>query len=192
MSRQVWEVAETKILAGLSRITGPAELNEMLQYLILTWPHTWSGPTFCPVGISLSILTQTLWNFSYVLYSMLWTYSRCFFEPNLKMFGYEMIFCSYIHHHFYIVATYCCTQNRLITTCNTDGSRTCTCQHTSQCTIYNNSFPLNLLNCSVGSTAMTCHTIHFSYSLPCISITVQVTSFRILRPCVALQVICRL
>ena len=36
----------------------------------------------CPVGISLSILTQTLWDFSYVLYSVLWTYSRCFFEPN--------------------------------------------------------------------------------------------------------------
>ena len=104
----------------------------------------------------------------------------------IKMFGYEMIFRSYIHHHFYIVATYCCTQNRLITVCNTDGSRTRTRQRMSQCAMYNNSFPLNLLNCSVGSTATTCHTIHFSYSLPCISITIRVTSFWILQPCVAL------
>ena len=32
MSRQVWEVAETKISAGPSRVTGPAELIEMVQY----------------------------------------------------------------------------------------------------------------------------------------------------------------
>jgi len=32
MSWQLWEVAETKILAGLSGITGPAKLNEMVQY----------------------------------------------------------------------------------------------------------------------------------------------------------------
>jgi hypothetical protein len=32
MSRQLWEVAETKISAGPSRVTGPAELNEMVQY----------------------------------------------------------------------------------------------------------------------------------------------------------------
>jgi len=32
MSRQVWEVTETKILAGPSRVTGPAELIEMVQY----------------------------------------------------------------------------------------------------------------------------------------------------------------
>jgi len=31
MSRQLWEVAETKISAGLSRVTGPAKLNEMVQ-----------------------------------------------------------------------------------------------------------------------------------------------------------------
>jgi hypothetical protein len=31
MSRQLWEVAETKISAGPSRVTGPAELNEMVQ-----------------------------------------------------------------------------------------------------------------------------------------------------------------
>ena len=49
---------------------------------VLTWPHTWSGPTFCPVGISSPIWTQKLWNFKYALYSMLCTYSRCFFEPN--------------------------------------------------------------------------------------------------------------
>jgi len=29
---QLWEVAETKFLAGPSRITGPAELIEMVQY----------------------------------------------------------------------------------------------------------------------------------------------------------------
>jgi hypothetical protein len=29
MSRQLWEVAETKISAGPSRVTGSAELNEM-------------------------------------------------------------------------------------------------------------------------------------------------------------------
>ena len=49
---------------------------------VLTWPHTWSGPTFCPVGISSPIWTQKLWNFKYALYSMLCTYPRCFFEPN--------------------------------------------------------------------------------------------------------------
>jgi hypothetical protein len=32
MSRQLWEGAETKISAGPSRVTGPAELNEMVQY----------------------------------------------------------------------------------------------------------------------------------------------------------------
>ena len=32
MSRQLWEVAEIKISAGPSRVTGPAELNEMVQY----------------------------------------------------------------------------------------------------------------------------------------------------------------
>jgi hypothetical protein len=31
-SRQPWGVAETKISAGPSRVTGPAELNEMAQY----------------------------------------------------------------------------------------------------------------------------------------------------------------
>jgi hypothetical protein len=31
MSRQLWEGAETKISAGPSRVTGPAELNEMVQ-----------------------------------------------------------------------------------------------------------------------------------------------------------------
>ena len=31
MSQQVWEVAETKILAGPSHVMGPAELNEMVQ-----------------------------------------------------------------------------------------------------------------------------------------------------------------
>ena len=32
MSRQLWEVAKTKISAGPSCVTGPAELNEMVQY----------------------------------------------------------------------------------------------------------------------------------------------------------------
>jgi hypothetical protein len=32
MSWQHWEGAETKILAGVSRIMGPAKLNEMVQY----------------------------------------------------------------------------------------------------------------------------------------------------------------
>jgi hypothetical protein len=32
MSRQLWEVAETKISAGPSRVTGPAQLIEMVQY----------------------------------------------------------------------------------------------------------------------------------------------------------------
>ena len=32
LSRQFWQSAETKISAGPSRITGPAELNEMIQY----------------------------------------------------------------------------------------------------------------------------------------------------------------
>ena len=31
-SRQVWAVAETKISASPSRVTGPAELNEIAQY----------------------------------------------------------------------------------------------------------------------------------------------------------------
>jgi hypothetical protein len=31
MSHLVWEVAKTKISAGLSRITPPAQLNEMVQ-----------------------------------------------------------------------------------------------------------------------------------------------------------------
>jgi hypothetical protein len=34
MSRQLWEVAETKISAGPSRVTGPAELIEMVQYSV--------------------------------------------------------------------------------------------------------------------------------------------------------------
>jgi len=38
MSRQLWEVTETKISAGPSRITGPAELIEMVQYTVLLWP----------------------------------------------------------------------------------------------------------------------------------------------------------
>ena len=40
MSRQVLEVAETnftKISAGPSRVTGPAELNEMVQYNLKYW-----------------------------------------------------------------------------------------------------------------------------------------------------------
>jgi hypothetical protein len=32
MSRQLWEVTKTKISAGLSHVTGPAELIEMVQY----------------------------------------------------------------------------------------------------------------------------------------------------------------
>jgi hypothetical protein len=32
LSRQFWQHAETKISAGASRITRPAELNEMVQY----------------------------------------------------------------------------------------------------------------------------------------------------------------
>src|SRR5258707_11371142 len=35
MSRQLWESAETKISARPSRVTGPAELNEILQYTIV-------------------------------------------------------------------------------------------------------------------------------------------------------------
>ena len=34
MSQQFQEVAETEISAGPSRVTGPAELNEMVQYAI--------------------------------------------------------------------------------------------------------------------------------------------------------------
>jgi len=34
LSQRFWEVAETKFSAGLSRVTGPTELNEMVQYLI--------------------------------------------------------------------------------------------------------------------------------------------------------------
>ena len=37
LSRPFWRLAETKISAGLSRVTGPAELIEMAQY-------TWSIP----------------------------------------------------------------------------------------------------------------------------------------------------
>ena len=37
MSRQVCEVAESKISAGPSRITHPAELNEMVQYYRDGW-----------------------------------------------------------------------------------------------------------------------------------------------------------
>jgi hypothetical protein len=32
MSRYNWQSAETKISSGLSRVTGPAEVNEMVQY----------------------------------------------------------------------------------------------------------------------------------------------------------------
>ena len=32
MSRQLWEVTETKFSAGPSRVMGPAELIEMVQY----------------------------------------------------------------------------------------------------------------------------------------------------------------
>ena len=32
MSRQLWEGAETKLSAGPSRVTRPAELNEIVQY----------------------------------------------------------------------------------------------------------------------------------------------------------------
>ena len=35
MSRQLWKVTETKFLAGLSCVTGPAELIEMVQYILL-------------------------------------------------------------------------------------------------------------------------------------------------------------
>ena len=56
LSRQVWEFAETKISASLSRITGPAELNEMVQYLSIcaiskpVW-HDWPS---CTTGTSSS------------------------------------------------------------------------------------------------------------------------------------------
>ena len=50
----------------------------------------------------LSILTQTLLNFSYVLYSMLWTYSGCFFEPN------------YFEENEEIWASSCRRQNKFI------------------------------------------------------------------------------
>ena len=33
VSRQLWEGAETKISAGPSHITRPAELNEIVQYM---------------------------------------------------------------------------------------------------------------------------------------------------------------
>ena len=33
LSRRFWNYAETKISAGASRITRPAELNEILQYI---------------------------------------------------------------------------------------------------------------------------------------------------------------
>ena len=33
MSRQFWQYAETKISAGVSHVTPPAELNEMVQYI---------------------------------------------------------------------------------------------------------------------------------------------------------------
>jgi hypothetical protein len=32
LSRRFWQHAETKISAGVSRVTRPAELNEMVQY----------------------------------------------------------------------------------------------------------------------------------------------------------------
>ena len=36
MSQQIYEVAENKISAGPSRITRPAELNEIVQYTNIT------------------------------------------------------------------------------------------------------------------------------------------------------------
>ena len=36
LSRRFWHLAETKISAGASRITRPAELNEILQYFTIT------------------------------------------------------------------------------------------------------------------------------------------------------------
>jgi hypothetical protein len=34
MSRQVWEVAETKFSSGASRVTWPDELNKIVQYIV--------------------------------------------------------------------------------------------------------------------------------------------------------------
>ena len=38
MSRQLWESAKTKITADPSCITGPAKLNEMVEYFVLIPP----------------------------------------------------------------------------------------------------------------------------------------------------------
>ena len=45
-------------------------------------PHM-GGLAFCSVGISLSILTQTLWNSVHVVYSILWTHCRYFLWTKL-------------------------------------------------------------------------------------------------------------
>jgi hypothetical protein len=42
MSRQLLEGAETKISAGPSRVTGPAKLNEMVQYVATAIGMQWS------------------------------------------------------------------------------------------------------------------------------------------------------
>jgi len=42
MSRQLWGVAETKISAEPSRVTGPAELIEMVQYVLDVGPAFYS------------------------------------------------------------------------------------------------------------------------------------------------------
>jgi len=38
LSQPFWHAAETKIWAGPSQVTGPAELIEMVQYAEFTWP----------------------------------------------------------------------------------------------------------------------------------------------------------
>ena len=52
MSQQVYEIAETKILAGLSRITLPAELNEIVQYRhMLPVHHSHDVATVTSTGV---------------------------------------------------------------------------------------------------------------------------------------------
>ena len=78
MSWQVWEVAETKISAGLSQVTPPAELIWMVQYLYLHHSQYWiklsAWAEFVELNFSIWLLTISIgfnsqWNFSKNMHS---------------------------------------------------------------------------------------------------------------------------
>ena len=75
----------------LQHILNKAHIEEVLLH------QTHTG-TFCPVGIFSSVLIQTLWNFGYVLYSMLWTHYSIFFWAKLLRGRWRNLSCCHTHH----------------------------------------------------------------------------------------------